>query len=392
MSSLTLQHIFQNHFWHYRENHKVPAHQLRVAQKIMRCRTASNGVHIRKCVDNHTIDIWYNSCKHRACPQCSSIDIENWLELQKSKLVKCPHYHVIITLSNDLNGLWAYNSGKFADMFFTAVKESIFEILANAKYLGAKPGLLACLQTWGSNLSLHPHLHCLVTAGGVNETGEWVNLRNPNFLMPGRLAAAIFRGKMLSSLCRAVRDGSFHLPADTDKKEVLSLLKKLWGQEWNVHICEKYAYGDGVVSYLARYVKGGAIANDRLVRDDAKGVLFKYTNYRDEESPKKNQDDILLSHDEFIRRILLHIPDLRLRTFRSYGIYRRNIEELNRVREHFGQAPVQESERLLFEAYLTKKGFQRDFRCPICGGPVAILEKHYGSRVFTTIVTAAQAA
>lgn len=393
MSDLTLQHIFQRHFRRYQETHKVPPHQLRIARKIMRCRTAANGIHIRKCIDNHTIDIWYNSCKHRACPQCSSIDIENWLALQKSKLIRCAHYHVIITLSSDLNGLWAYNTNQLADMFFTAVKESIFEILANRKYLGAKPGLLMCLQTWGSSLSLHPHIHCLVTAGGTHDDGEWVDLRNPNFLMPGRLLAAAFRSKILTALGQAIQNGSMVIPPDTSKQEVLRLIKRLWGQEWNAHICEKYGYGEGVVSYLARYVKGGAISNKRLLCDDEKGVLFKYTNYRDEESAAKNQDDILLPHDEFIRRVLLHIPDLRLRTFRSYGLYyRRNIELLDHVREHFGQEPVQEPKRLLFKEFLEKKGIPKDLRCPICGGPVAILEKHYGRRVFTTIVSAAQAA
>ena len=171
------------------------------------------------------------------------------------------------------------------------------------------------------------------------------------------------------------------------------MLNKLGRQKWNAFIGEKYDYGDGVVSYLSRYVKGGAISNKRLVSDDEKGVLFKYTNYRDEEARDKNGDTVLLPHEEFIRRILLHIPDLRLRTFRSYGIYyRRTLEELNRIREHFGQGPVQQPERLLFEAYLTKKGIPKEFRCPVCGGPVAIIEKHYGGKVFTTIVSAAQAA
>jgi hypothetical protein len=321
------------------------------------------------------------------------MDVENWLELQKGKLIKCAHFHVIITVSDALNGLWEYNTSRYADLFFRAVKESLFELLANPKWLGAKPGLLACLQTWGSNLCLHPHLHCLITAGGVNEAGEWVNLRNPNFLLPGRALAALFRGKLLAGLRKAVQDGTFQIPPDTCKQEVLTLLNRLRRQEWNVHICERYAYGDGVVSYLAKYIKGGAISNKRLLCDDEKGVLFKYTNYRDEENTEKNNATILLSHDEFIRRILLHIPDLRLRTFRSYGVYyRRNIEELNRIREHFGQEPVEEPERLRFEAYLTKKGMVKDFRCPICGGPVAVIEKHYGSRIFTTIVSAAQAA
>jgi hypothetical protein len=393
MNGITLQSIFQRHFEDYQKVHKIPMHLLNVVKKIMNCRTAANGYHLRKCRNGHLIDVWYNSCKHRACPQCSSIDVANWLALQKAKLVQCAHYHVIFTLPDTLNPLWLYNTHKFADLFFTAAKDSLLQLLSDPKFLGAKPGILAALQTWGSDTSLHPHIHMLVSAGGVDGAGEWVSLRNPNFLLPGRVLAAMFRGKLLAGLREALEKGVFKVPPDSYKQQVLNLIHRLGRQEWNVHICERYAYGEGVVTYLARYVKGGCISNSRLLSDDENGVLLSYTDYRDEKKQKKNEKTLLLQPGEFIRRILLHIPELRLRTFRSYGIYyRRNQEELNRVREHFDQRPFQPPQRILFEEYMISLGKPKEFRCPVCGGSVAVIEKHYGKRVFTTIVSAARAA
>lgn len=388
MSRLTLQLIFQSYLHAFVRDHQLTKCQRKAAKAIMICRTSAMGAHVYKCAQGHVVDVWYNSCKHRSCPQCAGIQIERWLERQKSRLIECPHYHVIFTIPTELNGLWVYNGTSLADAFFSNVRDTLIEMLSNPRHLGAKPGLLACLQTWGRDLSLHPHIHCLVTAGGLNELGEWIALKNPNFLLPGKAVAALFRGKMLESIRQAILNGSLRLPDGLHEQKALNLLNKLGRLQWNVHICERYAYGEGVVKYLAKYVRGGPLSNSRLVASDETGVTFQYTDHRD--NMTKNMK---LTHAEFIRRILMHVPETRLRVFRSYGLYyRRNVDLLNRCRAAFSQPPVKDPEFLTFEKYLERKGSTRSFLCPQCGGPVAIIEKHYRGGLYSELVSRGRAA
>ena len=388
MNSVTMQEIFTKYFPVYLMTHEVPPSQLRAADAIMKCRTSAMGYHKSKCAQGHVIDIHYNSCKHRACPQCARIQIERWLDKQRSRLIKCAHYHVIFTMPQQLNVFWVYNATLLADFFFCAVRDTLFKMLRNPRHLGAHPGLLACLQTWGRNLSLHPHIHCLVTAGGLNELGEWVSLRHPGFLLPGKAVAAVFAGKMLSAIRCAIHAGQLKLPEGMHEQQALDLLNKLGQAQWNVHICERYAYGEGVVTYLASYIKGGPISNRRLISSDATGVTFHYKDHHD-----KKTKTMRLNHEEFIRRILSHVPEVRLRTFRSFGLYyRQNKDLLNRSRRYFSQPPVQDPGFLSADEFLKRKGIQRRLTCPICGGGVAIIEKHYKRRARSVLVPARKAA
>src|SRR5213594_3149195 len=156
MGLLTLQDIFCTSYPEYERTHALPAHVRKAARAVMQCRTAALGGHIHACPDGHFTRIWYNSCRHRSCPQCAYLQTERWLALQQARLLACDHYHVIFTLPHDLNPL----------------------LLANPKYLGAQPGIIAALHTWSQTLLLHPHLHCLVTGGGLTPGGQWVTVRN----------------------------------------------------------------------------------------------------------------------------------------------------------------------------------------------------------------------
>ena len=137
----------------------------------MQCRTAALGGHIQACPDGHMSRIWYNSCRHRSCPQCAYLQTERWLALQRARLLACDHYHVIFTLPHDLNPLWLANVPVMTTLLFQAVRDTLVELLADPKYLGAQPGILAALHTWSQTLVLHPHVHCLVTGGGLPPDG-----------------------------------------------------------------------------------------------------------------------------------------------------------------------------------------------------------------------------
>ena len=173
MALVTLQTIFQDAFPAYEQRHALPAHVRRAAHALMQCRTAALGGHIQACPDGHVARVWYNSCRHRSCPQCAYLQTERWLALQRARLLACDHYHVIFTLPHELNPLWLANVPVMTTLLFQAVRDTLSTLLADPKYLGAQPGILAALHTWSQTLVLHPHVHCLVTGGGLTADGSW---------------------------------------------------------------------------------------------------------------------------------------------------------------------------------------------------------------------------
>jgi hypothetical protein len=148
MALVTLQTIFQDAFPAYEQTHPLPAHVRRAARAIMQCRTAALGGHVQGCPDGHMSRIWYNSCRHRSCPQCAYLQTERWLALQQARLLGCDHSHIIFTLPHDLNPLWLANVPVMTTLLFQAVRDTLTDLLAAPKYLGAQPGMIAALHTW----------------------------------------------------------------------------------------------------------------------------------------------------------------------------------------------------------------------------------------------------
>ncbi len=163
MTKLTVQQIFQAGYAVFAQGHRLPDYVRRAAWAILVCRTAVLGGHVQACPEGHIERVWYNSCRHRLCPQCSWLQIERWLASQKARLLACDHYHVIFTLPDELRGLWLTNVRPMTNLLFATVWETLGELLSDPKYLGAQPGLIAALHTWSQTLVLHPHLHCIVT-------------------------------------------------------------------------------------------------------------------------------------------------------------------------------------------------------------------------------------
>ena len=284
MALVTLQTIFQDAFPAYEQTHPLPTHVRRAARAIMQCRTAILGGHVQACPDGHMARVWYNSCRHRACPQCAYLQTERWLAFQQARLLACDHYHVIFTLPHELNPLWLANVPVMTTLLFQAVRDTLGTLLADPKYLGAQPGIIAALHTWSQTLVLHPHLHCLVTGGGLTPAGQWVAVRH-GFLLPARVVMAVFRGKMVAAIRQTFARGVLVLPAPMRPQQVLNLLNRLGHPtktKWNVRIMERYRHGTGVVTYLARYLRGGPIKNGRLVAYDGDCVTFTYRARQEE--------------------------------------------------------------------------------------------------------------
>lgn len=226
MGMLSLQDIFRQRYPAYERRHCVPRHQRKAARAIMQCRSAALGGHIQLCPDGHFSRIWYNSCRHRACPQCAFIESERWLAKQRARLLACAHDHVIFTVPHDLNPVWRSNMRQLSGLLFQAVRDTLMELLDDPKCLDAKPGLMLAFHSWGRTLVLHPHVHALVSGGGLHRDGHWQGVRN-GFLLPVRVVKALFRGKFIGGLRRLHERGELELPADIHAQ---SLSKSCKGQ------------------------------------------------------------------------------------------------------------------------------------------------------------------
>ena len=346
----------------------LPPHMWRAAERISTCRTAALGGHVQACPEEHMERHWYNSCKHRSCPLCAFTSVERWLDRQKARVLDCDYYHVIITVDSALDSLWLANVRAMTDILFHAAKDTIFELLGDPKYLGAEPGMTIALHTWGQMQGLHPHVHCLVTGGGLAPDGAWRAINN-GYLVPGRVARNLFRGKFIAAIRQQLELGKLVVPNGERLQQVLNLLNKLGRKKWNVCIRERYSHAKGVLTYLGRYMRGGSISNRRIISFDEETVRFRYKDYReDDENGSKKHKEMELTLNDFVRRVLLHVPEPGQKVVRAYGIFAGSRRaDLNRCREMLGQGPVEETEVRSWQECVTKLGDKDPSRCPVCG-------------------------
>jgi hypothetical protein len=363
---ITLQQILQMGYEAYARTHALPDYVRRAVWAILACRTAVLGGHVQACPEGHIERVWYNSCRHRLCPQCAWLQIERWLGTQRARLLACEHYHVIFTMPHELNALWRANVAGMTQLLFASGHETLVELLGDAKYLGAMPGIIATLHTWSQTLLLHPHLHCLVTGGGLSEAGQWVAVRH-GFLLPMRVVMAVFRGKLRAAIHQGLADGTLQLPTGQSRQQRENLLNKLGRTKWNVHIRERYAHGAGVLTYLARYIRGGPLSYTRLVACAQGEVTFRY-RVNGEGGARPRSGLLTLSMEDFLRRYLLHVPTPGTRVVRSYGLYAPTKGAALAVcRAQLGQEPVVQPLWLDWQTACQEREADHPERCPVCG-------------------------
>lgn len=316
-------------------SHAVPGVVRKALWALLACRSAVLGGHAGVCEAGH-ISVWYNACRHRICPRCAYVRVQRWLERQARILLSCAHHHIIFTVPHELNRLWQLNQALLGDLLFASAREALFELAADGRYLGARPGALMALHTWGQQLALHPHVHCLVTAGGVDDEGRWRHCRRRHFL-PAEPLKRLFRGKLLAGLQRLAERGELRLPEGWTLVEVEHLREELAHKRWNVHVRERYRDATAVLSYLGRYLNGGPMAEGRLVACEDGRVSFRYKDYRAGGVEKV----MSLPAAEFARRYLQHVPPQGFHMVRGFGLYRRGSQN-NQLRDaaadHLGPA------------------------------------------------------
>jgi hypothetical protein len=366
----TLQKILLDHFDDLVRSRALSAPQYKAAAALRRCRTAALGGHVQRCPNGHVQRVWYNSCRHRACPQCNGLARERWLERIRARLIDCAHWHVVFTIPHQLNVLWQLNTPAMMDALFAAARDTLLELLADPRHLGARAGIQLALHTWTRPMALHPHLHALVSDGGLAD-GQWVVPRRSH-LLPARVVMMLFRGKLLEALRELHQRAALRLPDELSEERFTSLLNRLGRKvKWNVRVCERYAHGQGLSLYLARYVKGGPLKNTQIVRASQSEVLLRYTPNAEPGSPRHSAT-LALSPERFLARVLQHAPEPGRHTVRYYGLYAHACgEQLNAARALHRQAPVQPPPPIDWQGYLAR--FPRALsatRCPQCQAPL----------------------
>jgi hypothetical protein len=276
--------------------------QLRTLHALHKCRTAALGGHVDACDDCGNISISYNSCRNRHCPRCQGKHREDWIVAREQELLPVPYFHVVFTLPECLNKLALQYPKECYSLLFDAAWETLACFGTNK---GLKMGMIGVLHTWGQNLSLHPHLHCIVPGGGTDGNGRWRNIRTDGkFLFPVKALSKVFRAKYCEKLAQANADC------------YAALRRDLWEKPWVVYAKRPFGSPKAVVEYLGRYSHKIAISNHRIKSIDEQTVTFTYKDYRQKGAKKT----MTLTHQEFIRRFAMHILPKRFVKIRHYGI------------------------------------------------------------------------
>jgi hypothetical protein len=285
----------------------------------MACRTAKLGGHVEVCDACGVLHIAYNSCRNRHCPKCQGQKRAEWLDARQQDLLPAPYFHVVFTLLAELAPLALQNKHELYSLLFKSAADTLKEIAADPRHLGAEIGFIAVLHTWGQTLTHHPHLHCVVPGGGLSPDGlSWIASRE-NFLVSVRVLSRRFRNKFIDGLRAAFRSGrlQFHgqLAQLDDPARFTSFCAQLREKEWVVYAKPPFGGPEQVLKYLARYTHRVAISNHRIVSVNDGTVTFRYKDYA-----RGNAQRVMkLSSIEFLRRFLLHVLPGGLMRIRHYG-------------------------------------------------------------------------
>jgi hypothetical protein len=331
---LEVADVFRQYAEPYLARHGASPQQRRVLRDVQACRTAALGGHVNACDRCGHEAISYNSCRNRHCPKCQGPARARWLDARAGELLPVPYFHVVFTLPGVLAPLALQNPEVAYNALFGAVAATLSEVAANPKRLGARVGFLTVLHTWGQNLMHHPHVHCVVPAGGLSSDGtRWVPGR-ADFFLPVRVLSRVFRGKFIELLKAAHRQERLRFHGDLKPLATPAALERLLNEsvrnEWVVYAKPPFGGPEQVLKYLARYTHRVAISNGRLAALADDKVTFRWKDY----AHGNRKGTMTLEATEFIRRFLMHVMPAGFVRIRYYGFManRRRAENLARCR------------------------------------------------------------
>lgn len=344
--------------------------QLKAMAAIVRCRSAALGAHVLQCSGCSGQQIAYNSCRNRHCPKCQGSAAHRWMEARQTELLPVEYFHVVFTLPPLIADIAYQNKTVIYNILFSAASQTLLKIGMDPKHLGARLGVTAVLHTWGSAMTHHPHLHCIVPGGGISTEGQrWVSCRK-GFFLPVKVLSRLFRRLFLEQLREAHRIGQLSFygkHSDLEERKAFErYLVPVQQVDWVVYAKKPFDGPEHVLRYLSRYTHRIAIANSRLLRADEKTVSFKWKDYRQE--GEQRYQSMTLQTGEFIRRFLMHVLPDGFHRIRHYGMLsnKKRATELPLAREYLLVEPSVEEDS---EATETKAAFV----CRECGEAMIVI-------------------
>ena len=357
-----------------RNRHWLSWKHVKVLLAIARCRTAALGGHLDQCTRcGHRAAISYNSCRNRHCPKCQTAARERWIAARRRELLPTRYVHVVFTLPRQLAPLALQNKKVIYGLLFRASAETLLEVARNPKHLGAGIGFFSVLHTWSQKLGLHPHVHCVIPAGGLSlDRTHWVKSRD-RFFLSIHVLRRVFRGKFVAGLRQAFQEGQLNFHGDltllAQPKIFASWLRPLFRKDWVVYSKPPFGGPEYVLQYLGRYTHRVAISNHRLVSFAEGKVTFRWRD-----SAHNNEQKLMtLSLDEFLRRFLLHVLPKGFVRIRNFGFLanRRRTTLLPLGFQLLGAVQQPHTEQ---EASTANESSPL-WLCPQCGGPMVVIER-----------------
>lgn len=283
--------------------------QKKVLKDILECKTEIRGFNKDVCESCGHTEIHYNSCRNVSCPNCQAYNREVWIHKESRLTLNTNYFHVVFTIPSELNALVLADAKTLYTILFQSVSDTLKELSSDKKYLGASIGFTAVLHTWGQNLSLHPHIHCIIPGGGLDTLKRWKSSRK-KFFLPVKVLSEVFRGKFLDKLKKKLDKSKL-----TDQKEFQKLIDICYEKDWVVYTKKPMKSAKHVIRYLGRYTHRIAISNARILKYENNQVTFKYKDYKDKNKVK----EMTLDDTEFFRRFMLHVLPKGFMKIRHYG-------------------------------------------------------------------------
>ena len=310
-----IQEILNNGLEKYEKENKVIGYKKKVVHAIKECKTGAIGAHKYVCDECGYEEIAYNSCRNRHCPNCQTGKKLKWIEARKEEVLNIKYYHVVFTIPSEMYSIAIQNQSSIYKIMFKASAETLQELAEDEKYLGGEIGFFSILHTWGQNLMYHPHVHIVVTGGGLTEINTWKE-KEGDFFIPVKVMSRVFKGKFLNYM-KKERIEFYGKNRDLENPAAYNnLIQSLYNKEWIVYCKEPFKNAECVIQYLGRYTHRVAISNERILEVTENTVKFKWRDYKDNNKMK----EMTISIQEFIRRFLLHILPPHFMKIRYYGI------------------------------------------------------------------------
>jgi len=347
---------------------------VKVLLAIARCRTAALGGHVDQCTRcGHRATISYNSCRNRHCPKCQTAARDRWIAARQKELLPTRYVHVVFTLPAPLAPLALQNKKFIYSLLLRASAETLLEVACDPRHLGAEIGFFSVLHTWNQKLGLHPHVHCVIPAGGLSlDHTHWIKSRS-RFFLSIKVLRRVFRGKFVAGLKQAFHSGrlSFcgNLAALAQPKTFAAWLRSLFRKDWVVYAKRPFGGPEYVLQYLGRYTHRVAISNHRLVSFAEGKVTFRWRD-----SAHNNEQKLMtVEQNEFLRRFLLHLLPKGFVRIRHFGFLanRRRATLLPLCFHLLGAAQEPPAQQELSSA----SDSHDLWRCPKCGGPMKVIER-----------------